>query len=320
MGDVRAFGWRHSVRATVDAEAAKANGMEQVPEEADAIRDAARRLLAGEGITALARDWNAKGYRRPRGGTAWSSTTVRDVLTSPRNAGLVQHRGEVVGEAQWEPILDRVTYERVVAVLNDPGRRVGARSRSTFTGVFICGVCGERLMRDASAGKVVWRCKPSPGRPHCGKIAITGSLVESAVIEAAMRAVDAGTLPERLAERSANHEDDRDAEEIAVLERRLTDLSEMFGDGAISRGEWLAARRRIENRLQAARARVGSSPRGAALAPYRAGATLRGTWPTLTVEQQNLVLRAVYDPGIVVHPASSDRPKATDRLDPLWAG
>jgi hypothetical protein len=317
MGDVRAFGWRRSVSPKVDPDAAKRNGMEQVPDEADAIRDAARRVLAGEGITSIARLWNAKGYRRPRGATAWNATTLRNVLTSPRNAGLVQHRGDIVGEAQWEPIVDRATYERVVATLNDPARRVGPRRRSTFTGVFVCGICGQKLSRNSSKGRVVWTCKTAPGTDRCGKLGITADLVEPVITEAVVRAVDLGDLPRAL--HAQPDTDDGDAGGLVLLEQRLIDLAEAFAQGDIGRREWLAGRKKVEEQLAAVRANVTKTRRGAVLDPYHGGATtLRAVWDALTDEQRNLILHAALD-RVVVHPARRDRPTPVDRLELVWA-
>ena len=76
VANIQAFGW-------------DSTGMATIEHEAEAIRDGARRVLDGEiGITGLAREWTAKGYRRPKSAGEWSSTTVRGVLTLPRNAGL----------------------------------------------------------------------------------------------------------------------------------------------------------------------------------------------------------------------------------------
>src|SRR5438552_3817159 len=77
-------------------------------DEAKLLREAAQQVLRGESLTAIAKRWNAAGIRSGRG-AEWSATTLRSVLTSPRQAGLRVHRGEIVGTADWPAVLDRAT-------------------------------------------------------------------------------------------------------------------------------------------------------------------------------------------------------------------
>ncbi|MGH4013295.1 MAG: recombinase family protein [Pseudonocardiaceae bacterium] len=55
---------------------------------------------------AHAGQWNEAGVRTVTGG-AWTPILVRQVLTRPRNAGLVEHDGQLVGRMPGEPIVDR---------------------------------------------------------------------------------------------------------------------------------------------------------------------------------------------------------------------
>lgn len=71
-------------------------------DEAALLRDAAERILAGESLTSLAREWNRQGIPTARG-NAWTPTSLRKTLTGPRVAGLRAHRGEVVGEPPGPP-------------------------------------------------------------------------------------------------------------------------------------------------------------------------------------------------------------------------
>lgn len=75
-----------------------------VPDEAKLIREAARRVIAGETASAVCSDFNARGYTTSTGGR-WHIDTLRNMLVSPRLVGLRVHHGEVVGRALWPPIL-----------------------------------------------------------------------------------------------------------------------------------------------------------------------------------------------------------------------
>ena len=73
--------------------------------EAEMVRDAARRVIAGESLRSICARWNAEGRRTARG-SAWRPTRVRRMLTAPRYTGLREHNGETT-EAVWPAILDR---------------------------------------------------------------------------------------------------------------------------------------------------------------------------------------------------------------------
>ena len=113
--------------------------------EAELIREAARRLLNGESVYGILADWERYGIRSPNG-NLWLATSFRNMLTSPRIAGLRVHQGEVVGPATWAAILDRGTWEAVRTIFADrSGRRRLGRGRTFLLtgGVARCGAPGE---------------------------------------------------------------------------------------------------------------------------------------------------------------------------------
>jgi site-specific DNA recombinase len=83
-------------------------GEELEPTEAEAIKEAAARVLRGESLRSIAMDWNKRGIN-PVGGNStkaedkradqrkvaalWHGSMIRRVLMSPRIAGLKEHRG-----------------------------------------------------------------------------------------------------------------------------------------------------------------------------------------------------------------------------------
>lgn len=300
-GNVWAFGWTD-------------NGWSIVEEEAEAIRDAARRILAGEiGVTGLAREWNDKGYRRPRSARTWSSTTVRCVMESPRNAGLRQHQGVIIGEAAWPAIIDRVTHERLIRYFSDPARKKGPRRRSTFTGLFRCGSCGTVMRRDQTHGKAIWRCNLGPGIPSCGR-AVTASHVDDLIVESLFLAADTGRL-------GSDNIGVDPAEEKAVtklqeVEARQLELSDMFAAGEISRSEWLRAKEALTARQEAAMAVIHGSRRASTLDRWREPDALRAAWPSMTPQEQNTILKAVFE-SVLVHEAVRGGAPA-DRIERRW--
>lgn len=70
----------------------QADGMTVVEAEAELIRQAAQRLLAGETVGTILRDWLAQDVTTPQR-NRWVASSFRRMLTSPRLAGLRVHQG-----------------------------------------------------------------------------------------------------------------------------------------------------------------------------------------------------------------------------------
>lgn len=119
-----------------------------IPAECEALRECARRVLAGERASELARWLNSEGWRTPTGGE-FVHGSLKKTLMRPRYAGLMPD-GESAGA--WEPVYDqdrgkaREVWENLCAVLE--GRAAAfdyatnAR-RYLLTGVAVCGTCKE---------------------------------------------------------------------------------------------------------------------------------------------------------------------------------
>jgi site-specific DNA recombinase len=122
-------------------------GEEVEPAEAEAIKEAAARVLRGESIRSIAFDFNDRGIK-PVAGGRWVGSTLRRVLVSPRIAGLREHNGEVVGEAAWPAIIDHATHDRLVGLLDDPSRRrenFGRPRVHPLVGLVCCASCGGKM-------------------------------------------------------------------------------------------------------------------------------------------------------------------------------
>lgn len=136
-------GWR-SFGYTLDGEL--------VPEEADLIRQAADDVLNGTPLREIVRRWKALGVSTPRsekGADGWTHNGVRSILLNPKNAGYVTYKGEVIGDGNWKPIIERDTFALLTAKLTDPTRRTngpGRKPATLLTGIATCGVCGDTIM------------------------------------------------------------------------------------------------------------------------------------------------------------------------------
>ncbi|MFL6270712.1 MAG: recombinase family protein [Actinomycetes bacterium] len=230
-----------------------------IPEEAALVRDAARRVLdEGASLTGIAHEWNAAEVPTPAGGK-WYTSQVRRLLTSPRIAGLREHRGEVVAEGIWPALVDRETFDRLVARIEGRALKQGRPHKYLLTGVLRCGFCQQPMSgahhkaTSRKAAATEYRCLPVPGPKRCGKISVAAQAVDDLVAE-------------QIAQRFANYQpepaDEAEAELLAQIEadkERLREIGEQYADGAIPIETLKAAVERLEARIGATSRRLARS-------------------------------------------------------------
>lgn len=284
-----------------------------VPEEADAIREAAQLLIGGGTLTTIARAWNDAGLKRRRTDQPWRASDVRVVMLNPRHAGLVIYRQEVVGEGDGPVILDRATFDAVTAVLTDPARKRGPRHRRAFSGVMRCQLCGS-VMRATTLGAPgrrhrSWAC--NPGGPSCGRIAVQAEPVEADLIEAIFTAADTG-LPQK-----GKAVDPDVARALRELDAEATALGDAYGRGDVGLPAFLAASKALEGRRQGLVDQLTPQTTAAALAPYKRKGALRAAWDGLDETQRNVIVRALID-AVVIEPANGRRDPAARIAEVRW--
>ncbi|MBP1325084.1 DNA invertase Pin-like site-specific DNA recombinase [Leucobacter exalbidus] len=124
------------------------------PDQGPVVREAARRVLAGETYYAIARDFNVQGIpaRRPkfnpqREVMGWTAPAVKQMLTMPAYAGLRQHQGEVLEDVDtiWPTLIDRDSWHKLQAVMAGRSKLKGNHWETKYllTGIAVCGECGN---------------------------------------------------------------------------------------------------------------------------------------------------------------------------------
>lgn len=301
--------------------------------EAAVIRELVERLLAGDSQNELIRDLNERGITTSTGGK-WGRTGLRDVLTRPRNAGLVEHLGEIVGRMQnaagepCQPIVPEETYRRVAALF--ASRRPGRPPSATYlcSGVVACGLCGHGLTgqpRPGPGGELrrFYRCQPRAHDGGCGRISvdqrdldghirtlvvkILGDPQHAAMVEAAARAT-------------------RDARELLEAELDECDQLVEYLDGRLARREITQERygrmvAPIEAQAADLRAKVEALGVAAAEPGAASDAEVAASreewdrrWADGTVaERRGLIRRALRGRRLLVMPAD---PTASRVFDP----
>lgn len=267
-----------------------------IPAEAKVIREAARRIIAGDRPGSVASDLNRRGVPTSKG-SQWTTPTIRGMVSSPTVAGRRTYKGEDIGKAAWKPILDADTSRAVRAVLDSGVKRGRVPRVALFTGGrLICGRCGGP-MSSARKGSGVraYRCTED-------YLMVVAEPLEDLVVEAMMRRLDdAEFRPEGTEEAGLG-------DQLDALEAELTALAEDHGAGRITRAEWMAARTPLAERISATRDRIGGAVESATLAGIAVPGAVREAWPDLSLSQRQGITDLLID-AVVVNPAKRRGPK-----------
>ncbi len=198
-GGSRPFGWLPD-RRTID------------PSEAELLRAAVRRFLAGAPLGGLAADWNRRDIPTTKG-RKWAAANFKVMFRNPRICGLrgrgvetvdpesgrSTYRWEVVLDptgqpvaGQWEPIITVDEWRALQAALDcsREKHRYGDNARRyLLSGILRCGIegCGTKMRGSPRTIKGVpifyYQC-PGKGVGGCGGVAITGPKADEYVAEA----------------------------------------------------------------------------------------------------------------------------------------
>ncbi len=253
-------------------------------EEAAVVREAARRVLGGETPYAVAQDFNRRGIPTPRDGRAWDLTQVKRLCTNPGYAAKRVHRGAVVGDATWPPILDDATHHALVARLSDPQRRTQRDSavKHLLSGIAVCGVCGGRLRVQKNRGFLAYLCVD--GFHVSRKESDVDAFVEAVVVERLSR-------PDLLELMTAGESDDVAAALEEAREKRAR--LQGFYDAAAVGDLTPAALSRIEARLLPEIDAAERRAQRASVSPVLADVTgpdAEKRWQALTLPQKREVI------------------------------
>ena len=263
--------------------------------EAGALAQAHRDLLDGATLGGIARGWNARAIPTTTGGK-WRGADVGRVLKRARNAGLMEHQGQITGAAQWPPIVDETTWRATVAVLADPGRRTtpGPGRRHLLTFIARCGVCGGPVLCTSTSRdkRTVYRCREDTrGHVARDKTAVD-DMVTRLVIGRLSRPDAAGLLvPDHAAELAGLHRDAAAIRELMAerdrLHRRRVITTAMLVDGM----------RELQAELDAVDVRIAAAGRVDVLAPLVGDPA--GTWAGLGLDQRRAVVDALMSVTIL---------------------
>ncbi|MFJ6002725.1 recombinase family protein [Arthrobacter sp. NPDC092385] len=218
------------------------------PAESEIVVEIFHHVLRGGSLGSKVTALNDLGIATSMG-NRWSYATVRQLLLRPRNAGLAEWNGEIVGVSEFPAIVGEDVWRAVCSILKDPSRRRSQTNKAKYllAGIATC-PCGSVVrsglttLRDGTKHRH-YRCKES-GAGHVGKrISFVDDVVNRWAI--AWREIMSA------AESSPVVEVDTSPLEIEMvaLRRRLDDVALQAADGDITPSQFRLFSRRIQDNL-----------------------------------------------------------------------
>ncbi len=184
--------------------------------------------------------------------------TVRAVVINPAVAGLRIHRRQIAGPGTWQPILDRPLWEQTRAALSDPARKRTRPARRYLLASMVTNSAGDPLIGcPDKTGRLVYATGPGPDRR-------SPSTPSNWRIWSSRPSSRCSTRPPcphptpRAAPRPGGDRPPR---------RRAGRTGRLRGTGEISLAEWMAARKPLQERIEAAR-KIAGTPRRARATPH----------------------------------------------------
>lgn len=267
--------------------------------EAAEVRTATEQVVAGGSIRSICANLNDRNVRTSADGE-WRQSEVRKLLIRPRNAGLMVHHGEVVGDAEWPAIVDVDLWRACRAILTDPGRRtnMGGPRHHFGSGLYVCGVCGEGL-RVSSNGKRRKYYTCVVGNHVARDLNDLDDYITNIVVERlrAPDAVEAMRPPTK--DTTGLHV------EAEGLRERLKELARMYADGQVSGAQLAEATEGLRSRLDTVESKIANAVESSTLTPF-VGRDPAEVWDELDVDRRRAVLDLLV--RVVIHRARKGRP------------
>jgi site-specific DNA recombinase len=288
------------------------DGMTIEPVEAAVAREAVRRIQSGNSTTGAAR-WVSE-----RLGREVSQRALVRALTTPHIAGMRIHwpqrerevwegrrrRGEVVGayppnfiatnaiRGTWPAVIEESDWRELLALFE--GRRYKKRgNRSLLAGLLHCGLCGktlgwgqDRQAKTKTGTYATYRCISTNG--GCAKVSIAAAKIEPWLVGIVTE------YAQHFAQRiltELQEVGDPAAKARAALLARLDDQAAAYGDGNLTRAQFVRNKESIERQL----AELGNvdAVRVIQHAERRNSMSVLGRWSAADREQRAAALRAL---------------------------
>ncbi|EME14787.1 recombinase family protein [Rhodococcus triatomae] len=294
----RAFGWT-------------LGGVELVEEEAEAIRKAARHVLTGGSVRSVVREWNESGLQTAGSAAKFDGTAIREILTSPRVAGLATYKGRIVGPGQWPAILSEDEHRGLVAVFSNRARR---RSRTyerkhQGSGVYRCSECPATVhVHQDGKGRQSYRCSESPGHPSRRVETLDAYIADLVIGRLSKSGVfDQLFAPSVVVDLDALHA------ERSGLEERLSELTGLYAEGILDAEQLREGATTIREKILTVELRMGESQieipdwLRSGTAEIASVPALRQRWEATSADRRGKIIGRLLDVSILRSPSGRRR-------------
>jgi len=285
------YGYRREYDATSGKLLAQVEDEHQAP----IVREAAKRILSGESLYAVATDLQVRGVTAPRG-QRWYPETLRRLLVNPGYAAKRVHRGDVFGDADWPPILDEGEWLRLVARLNDPTRKTRRDTsiKHLLSGIALCGKgdCENAVRVQKNRGFLAYIPVP------CFHVSRRQDHVDRLVTEVILRRLSKPDVTDLL----AAQDDGAAAEarrEAAALRARLEGFYDAAASGEITPAALARVEGGILTQISEAERRAVAATVPAVLLDVAGKPDVRGRWAALSMPQRREIITTLVEVRIL---------------------
>lgn len=317
-GGRRPFGWGPKVGERV---VTTTDGREEtrpvydiarpVPREQELLREAVDMILAGASIGAAVRYLNQ--HSTTTMGNTWTIRALKNLLVSPRIAGLVEHQGTMY-RAVWEPVISGEEWEQIRAIfrrLEEANAYDGRERRYLLSGIAMCYRC-ESTVRVKQLG--------SPPRRSYACLDCRGVTRDMAHVDAHVQGRVLSILSDpRLAQELAQVEDSQASsirQEIARLTHRRDEARAAVADlaeGDVDPALLLRGLASIERRLTELRTRLATSTDARLIA--RMVGISEQQWEATPIDTRAATIRALVTVTLLPSPRGRGfHPKSVEVL------
>lgn len=302
-------------------------------EEAAHIRAATNAVIAGESLRSICRDLAAAGARtvprryRQEDGTKgeptsreWTPEELRKLLLRPRNAGLIEHRGEIVGTAVWDALVDEETWRACKGILDSPERRTTTTPARKWlgAGLFRCGVCGGPL-KSSSTGRrardkktenggvfhAAYRCRKPGDGVHVSRVA---AQVDEYVEHMAVERLKRPDAHELLLPPAPDESPRENLAKVAnALRAKLDEIAEDYAHDRMTRKQANDSTAFVRKRLEQIDAQMAARSSASILASLPLGTeAIAEQWDGFHLDKKREILNALMT--VTIMPAKRGRP------------
>lgn len=291
------------------------------------------RTLAAAGIKTVPRRYKQEdGTRGEPESRDWRPAETRRMLLRPRNAGFIDHMGEIAGRAAWAPIVSEDKWRACKTILENPARRTTTGNARVWlgSGLYRC-YCGETVKGSSSgvgglakAVRLEARARaaygdhtpPPPGKPKTWRSKYRCNTMKHVTREALL--LDAfveGRAVARLSRPDATEillpsrpaDDGKDLAATAnALRGKLAAYTQDYDEDLITRQQMLDGTALTRKRLAKIEERMAVRSKKSVLASLPLGtAKMAEVWPDLHLDKKRAIIDAIMT--VTIHPARRGR-------------